>query len=504
MSLPINREQAHRVAKWMKTNFGEEIRRATANTSFSLDIVCAIACQETAYFWVSLISRLSTDEILARCVLDASGDVPNSSRGPFPKNTQAFRSRYGDDFTNMLIAEANQTRQLRGMGPKNWVYKGYGIFQYDLQAVEEDEQFFREKKWYVFSECLDRLMKELNEKFAIFNDVKKAIRAYNGSGSAAQEYANNVMEFARYCSEVDSQDLVAVSVREANMSDDFQNSIEAIQNLRFYPEALRTEYYDSVVAPLIEIVAASAIDKRDPDSVAEWLRIQALTFGFAAEDITDVTYELNRSVPETVKEATARLPLEQQVRIEWLLREFEGEERFAPDFIDEVEALTSSRMAALADTAQPRAVTGILAEFVGTETFTSTRGFPVNHGTFTIFARDGSQSATFVGNSGGGSSSFRTTNGPLPPGIYRVSNHRPNRTKSGMVLNGVGYSFDLDPTDGTQVFGRSLFRIHPDGNSKGTNGCIGVREASAQLRQCETLLASLLENGAFKVSVRYL
>ena len=24
---------------------------------------------------------------------------------------------------------------MRGFGPKEWVYKGYGIFQYDLQAV---------------------------------------------------------------------------------------------------------------------------------------------------------------------------------------------------------------------------------------------------------------------------------------------------------------------------------------------------------------------------------
>ena len=504
MGLPISREQAHRVAKWMKTNFGEEIRKATANTSFSLDIVCAIACQETAFFWANRIPGLSISEILARCVLDASGDAPGHPRGAFPKNTEAFRSRYGDAFTDMLIAEANKTRQLRGMGPKNWVYKGYGIFQYDLQAVKEDEQFFREKKWYVFSECLDRLMKELNEKFEIFKEVKEAIRAYNGSGPAAREYANNVMEFARYCAEVDSQALDSLSLTTSGVSDELRMSIEAIQDLRFFPEALRTEYYDSVVAPLIESLASSVTGKRDPKSIAEWLRIQALTFGFAAEGITEVTYELSRSVPELVKQAKALLPLEQQVRIEWLLGEFEGQERFAPDFIDEVAELTSARMAALADDNQPRAVTGILGEFVETETFTSSRGFPAAHGTFTLFAPDGSQSATFTANSGGGSSSYRTTNGPLPPGVYRVSNHRPNRTKSGMVLNGIGYSFDLDPTDGTQVFGRSLFRIHPDGNPRGTNGCIGVREGAEQLRQCENLLESLLKNNGFKISIRYL
>jgi len=487
----------------MKTNFGEEIRRATANTSFSLDIVCAIACQESAYFWVSLIRRLSISEILARCVLDASGDVPGHPRRPFPENTQAFRSEYGDAFTDMLIEEANKTRQLRGMGPKNWVYKGYGIFQYDLQAVQSDEEFFREKKWYVFTECLDRLMKELNEKFETFNDVKEAIRAYNGSGPAAREYANNVMEFARYCAEVDSQDSDSLDVSASNVSDELSTSIEAIQDLRFFPEALRTEYYDSVVEPLIESLASTVTKKRDPHSIAEWLRIQALTFGFAVEGITEVTYDLSRSVPELVQEAIALLPLEQQLRIEWVLREFEGQERFAPDFVDEVEELTSSAMANLADADQPRSVTGILGEFVGTGTFTSSRGFPVAHGNFTLFTPDGNQSATFTANSGGGSSSYRTTNGALPPGVYRVSNHRPNRTKAGMVLSGVGYSFDLDPSDGTQVFGRSLFRIHPDGNPQGTNGCIGVRESAEQLRQCQTLLATLLKNRELKISVRY-
>lgn len=73
-----------------------------------------------------------------------------------------------------------------------------------------------------------------------------------------------------------------------------------------------------------------------------------------------------------------------------------------------------------------------------------------------------------------------------------------------MILNGVGYSFHLLPTDGTQVFGRSLFRIHPDGNPLGTNGCLGVRENAARLHACESQIAGLLQRvGIFKISVRY-
>jgi hypothetical protein len=202
MSLPITKEQAYKVAEWMKASFEEAIRQAVEDTSFSVDLVCGIACQETAYFWLSFINKLSVGDVLAKCVLDASGDFPGTHRSAFPKDTAAFRNRFGNEFTEMLIAEANKTRQLRGFGPKDWVYKGYGIYQYDLQYVLDDEEFFREKQWYKFDECLKRLMKELKQKYEIHNDIWKAIRAYNGSGESATRYANNVIQFAQYCSEV--------------------------------------------------------------------------------------------------------------------------------------------------------------------------------------------------------------------------------------------------------------------------------------------------------------
>ena len=202
MPLPITRDQAHRVARWMKDNFGDAIQAAVAGTPFSLDIACAIACQETAYVWIHFLDHLSTDQILARCVFDASGDFPGTHRNPFPRNTAAFRQKYGDEFTQMLIDEANETRALRGFGPKDWVYKGYGIYQYDLQHVTSNEAFFRQKQWYQHERCLDMLMRELREKYAAQHDLWKAIRAYNGSGPSATAYANNVIQFAHYCAEV--------------------------------------------------------------------------------------------------------------------------------------------------------------------------------------------------------------------------------------------------------------------------------------------------------------
>ena len=119
------------------------IDKAVKGTPFSVDILCGITCQETAYFWLPLLKRLSANEILARCVLDANGDYPGTKRSAFPTNTAAFRNQCGDEFADMLISEANKTRKLRGFGPQQWVYKGYGLFQGPiLQSVKTDEAFF--------------------------------------------------------------------------------------------------------------------------------------------------------------------------------------------------------------------------------------------------------------------------------------------------------------------------------------------------------------------------
>ena len=202
MTMPLTKDQAHGAARWMKSNFRTPINTALAGTPFSIDLLCGIACQETAIFWLTFIDKLSPAEILGRCVLDASGDFPGTKRSAFPKNTSAFRDRYGDQFAEMLISEANLTRKLRGFSPKQWVYKGYGVYQYDLQYVKPDELFFREKQWYDFGECLKRVVGKLSEKYKIHKDICKTVRAYNGSGPKATEYANNVVQFTAYASEV--------------------------------------------------------------------------------------------------------------------------------------------------------------------------------------------------------------------------------------------------------------------------------------------------------------
>jgi len=173
-------------------NFGKQIAAAVEGTHYSVDHIYGIACQETAYFWLRLIDKLSAEDVCARCVLDASGDAPNTTRKAFPTDTKAFRNEYGNERTDPLIEEeANKTRVLRGYSRKNWVYKGYGLFQYDLQFIRVDPDFFFQKQWYCFDACLERVMRELRGTWARHGNIFEAIRAYNGAGHRAAVYAQN-------------------------------------------------------------------------------------------------------------------------------------------------------------------------------------------------------------------------------------------------------------------------------------------------------------------------
>jgi hypothetical protein len=202
MDLPMSRDQAHQFASWIKGNFREPIEGVLAGTPFTIDIACGIACQETGIFLLGFTHKLSPKDALARCVFDASGDADGTTRGAFPQNTASFKQTMGGELTDMLIAEANQTRALRGLRPAAWVYKGYGIFQYDLQNIRADDGFFRNRGWGEFDQCLSRLLTVLNRKYAATHDVFQSIRAYNGSGRAADNYLANVRQFIEFSSEV--------------------------------------------------------------------------------------------------------------------------------------------------------------------------------------------------------------------------------------------------------------------------------------------------------------
>jgi hypothetical protein len=200
--MPLSRTSAVKAAIWMNDNFGDKITAAVENTSFDKELVYAITCQETAQRWLLWIDHFDAATVLQRSVFDASGDFPDTSRSAFPKNKTEMIAAFGNDLTQMLIDEANKMRAMPqpgfpgGFQPAGYLYKGYGLFQYDLQHIKTDESFFADKLWYSIDECIARLIKELKLKqSANPNDMFNTVRAYNGSGTRAEEYALKVSQF---------------------------------------------------------------------------------------------------------------------------------------------------------------------------------------------------------------------------------------------------------------------------------------------------------------------
>lgn len=269
-----------------------------------------------------------------------------------------------------------------------------------------------------------------------------------------------------------------------------ESILERLQMYNWLPESLRSEFYDNNIASNIKDVGESVLKTRA--NLGLWLQIQYATRNWAIEGVSEVTFSLYKETPEQLQEEVMKMSEYQKSGIDMLLKEFDGED------YKNLEA--SFDLTSELTTIDLTTVVGLKGSFVGTSTRTSTRGFPIASGTLTL---NTAGNRVYNVNCGGGAANFRTRNGYLPPGVYSVSNHRPNRDTQGMVLNNVGFSFDLNPSDGTDVYGRSEFRIHPDGLSEGTNGCIGVREDATKLRECETKIAGLLESSPFKISVQY-
>ncbi len=200
--MPLSRSACITCMTWMKDNFQEKIIASVKNTPFDETLVYAIACQETAQRWQMWINVSDADTVLERCVFDASGDFPDTSRSAFPKNKNEFIAEYGNEFTQMLVDEGNKMRAMpqpgfpHGYGAASFLYKGYGIFQYDLQNIKADKAYFTDKLWSSVDECMARLLKELNAKWKAHpNDMYNTVKAYNGSGTRAEQYAQRVSQF---------------------------------------------------------------------------------------------------------------------------------------------------------------------------------------------------------------------------------------------------------------------------------------------------------------------
>ena len=105
----------------------------------------------------------------------------------------------------------------------------------------------------------------------------------------------------------------------------FVQATEALQTLQIFPESEQSEYFDSLVTPLVDQAAAIVRQRQDQEHIGHWLFVQSAAFGLVVEGIPETTLELSEAAPSEFQAAVAALPGAQRFRIELLLKEFRGE-----------------------------------------------------------------------------------------------------------------------------------------------------------------------------------
>jgi len=151
---------------WFKQQFHNEIAAAVEGTPFTLDMICAIACQETGFIWQTLRKRdLSRDQVLELCVgdtIDASG-----GRRAFPRTKADLIARPNGQRMFEIARQAlvDMSRQINGFAsavanPDKFCH-GFGIFQFDLQFFLTEPDYFLEKRYANFNDCAGHCVGEL-------------------------------------------------------------------------------------------------------------------------------------------------------------------------------------------------------------------------------------------------------------------------------------------------------------------------------------------------------
>jgi hypothetical protein len=151
---------------WFKTTFASQIEPALAGTPFSLDLLVAIAAQETGHIWGRLHDTLDLATLLEICV----GDTLDADKGrkAFPKikDDLLAAARGGEMFQiarDALVAMAAHVPGFAAVARRpNKFCHGFGIFQYDLQFFETDPDYFLNREWRRFDRSLARAVEELH------------------------------------------------------------------------------------------------------------------------------------------------------------------------------------------------------------------------------------------------------------------------------------------------------------------------------------------------------
>jgi len=155
--------------EWFKRQFRIQTEAALPGTPFDLDMIVAIACQETGYIWAVLRKKqLSPDRVVALCVGDTI-DFQGAGKGrqAFPRDKKALVAYPNGQAMFDIARKALEDVAAFIPGYKNVVADkkkfchGFGVFQRDLQFFKDDPNYFLERRYETFANSLANCLDEL-------------------------------------------------------------------------------------------------------------------------------------------------------------------------------------------------------------------------------------------------------------------------------------------------------------------------------------------------------
>ncbi len=153
---------------WFKSQFQPAMEAALAGTPFSVDMLTAVACQETGEIWPALRRKgLPAARLLELCVGDTIDGSATGGRRAFPRNkAELVAAPNGERMFAIarqgLLDMAEQIAGYRGVAarPDKFCH-GFGIFQLDLQFFLTEPEYFLERRYADFGAALERCLGEL-------------------------------------------------------------------------------------------------------------------------------------------------------------------------------------------------------------------------------------------------------------------------------------------------------------------------------------------------------
>jgi hypothetical protein len=206
--------------RWFKQQFRTQIEAALIGLPFDLDMIVAIACQETGYIWSVLRKKqLPIERVVALCVgdtIDYGG--PGKGRQAFPRTKDALIAEPNGQMMFDIARKALEDMAAYIPGYQGAVANlkkfchGYGVFQRDLQFFKVDPDYFLERRYESFANtlalCLDELRRGLQKlgfesrtSLTDLNFAKVAIAYNTGSYNASKGLKQGFFDGEKYYGE---------------------------------------------------------------------------------------------------------------------------------------------------------------------------------------------------------------------------------------------------------------------------------------------------------------